>query len=109
MFCAPKPSATPTIDVPAMNGARSICSSLRISRNAMTRIVNEIADFSTEPIVAARCVRRSDSSPVDSRNALASMRSLNGRRMRGTSPPAAGRTRRSIIRRSSARMSRPRR
>ena len=61
----------------------------------MTKSVNDTADFSTEPSVAARCVRRSDSSPADSRNELFSMRSLNGRRMRGTSPtrPAAPRGR----------------
>ena len=63
----------------------------------------ETTDFKTDPIVAARWVRRSDSSPVDSMNALLSIRSLNGRRMRGTPPPRTGRTSRSIARRDRAR------
>ena len=58
----------------------------------------EITDLMTDPMVSARCARRSDSSPVDSMNELASMRSLNGRRMRGT-PPRTGLTRRSTARR----------
>ena len=57
---------------------------------AITRIVNDTADFSTEPIVAARWLRRSDSRPVDSRKELFWTRSLNGRRMRGTSPTRTG-------------------
>ncbi len=81
-----------------MNGPRSNCSSLRISISAITNSVNETPDLSTEPIVAARWLRRSDSSPVDSRNELFSTRSLNGRRMRGTSPTLTGFTARSMMR-----------
>ena len=41
MFCAPKPSATPTIDVPAMNGGQVDPSSPRISSSAITKIVTD--------------------------------------------------------------------
>ena len=99
MFCAPKPRATPTIDVPAMNGARSMRSSLSTSRNAITKMMADTADFSTDPSVAARWRRRSDSQAgrLEERAALEPLleRSQDARHARRRWP--AGRAR-SIIR-----------
>ena len=103
---APKPIATPTIEVPAMNGARLTRSSLRMSRKQITKIVADVADFSTELSVAARCARRSESNPDDSRNDDAWMRSLKGRSSRGVSP-RTGLTARSMVRRARDRTTSP--
>lgn len=57
-FCAPKPSATPTMPADAMKGATftpRIASDCRITQ---TSTKNETADLRTDPRVCARCARR---------------------------------------------------
>ena len=63
-FCAPKPSATPTIPAPAMKGPSWKPISPRMSISASTPITSEATLRSSEPTVSARCRRRSEASPA---------------------------------------------
>ncbi len=60
-FCAPKPTATPTIPALATIGARLMSSSPRIVTKAIPKTMMDVTLRSSDPTVSARCRRRSSS------------------------------------------------
>ena len=84
-FWAPNPIATPTMPADARIGPRFTPSSPRIIMNASPNTMNETIDLNTEPMVCARCARRSESSWPSACGA----RSRSGRSTVGILPPVA--------------------
>ncbi len=58
MFCAPKPSATPTMPAPASSGPSSTPTAPRISIPAMTHTATAAMLLNTAPIVSVRIAAR---------------------------------------------------
>ena len=99
-FCAPKPSATPTMPALATIGARLMPSSPSTSTTAMPRITIEAKLRSTEPIASARWLRRSVICPSGS---CCATRLRSGRRIVGIAPVAVRSVSRRMARCASAR------
>ena len=103
-FCAPKPSATPTMPALAMIGAMLTPTWSSTMTMTIAMIRPDATLLRTDPIVSARCLRRS---PAPGRRSARTAPALVPAIAPGTTPALARLTRRSMARLTSHRNTRP--